>query len=208
MASGALQHPGVELRWYGDLRALPWRVALFQARARVVAHRRDDRFSLTSVTRPGDLRGLLSLARGAAHVVELGTATGWTAISLALSDPGRRVTSFDPVSRPEPARYLQLVGPKVRARIELVTALGSDGPRDDRPVDLLYIDSSHDRQPTIEEVHAWRPALAPGAAIVFDDYGHPDYPGVREAVRSWGSTDASSARCSWRPRAEPSSRAD
>ena len=186
MASGALQHPGVELRWYGDLRALPWRVALFQARARVVAHRRDDRFSLTSVTRPGDLRGLLSLARGAAHVVELGTATGWTAISLALSDPGRRVTSFDPVSRPEPARYLQLVGPKVRARIELVTALGSDGPRDDRPVDLLYIDSSHDRQPTIEEVHAWRPALAPGAAIVFDDYGHPDYPGVREAVQELG----------------------
>jgi predicted O-methyltransferase YrrM len=183
MTTGALRHPGVELRWYADLRALPLPLARFQARARVVAHRRGDRFSLTSVTRPGDLRTLLSLAAGRAHVVELGTATGWTAISLALADPARQVSSFDPVSRPEPARYLRLVGPEVRSRIELVTALGSDGPRDDRPVDLLYIDSSHERQPTIDEVYAWRPALAPGAVIVFDDYGHPDYPGVREAVQ-------------------------
>jgi predicted O-methyltransferase YrrM len=186
MTTGALRHPGVELRWYADLRVLPPRVALFQARARVVAHRRGDRFSLTSVTRPGDLRTLLSLAHGAAHVVELGTATGWTAISLALSDPARRVTSFDPVSRPEPARYLRLVAPEVRARVELVTAPGADGPGDDWPVDLLYIDSSHARQPTIDEVHAWRLVLAPGAAIVFDDYSHPDYPGVREAVQELG----------------------
>jgi predicted O-methyltransferase YrrM len=152
----------------------------------VLAHRQSDRFSLTSVTRPGDLRTLLSLAAEAAHVVELGTATGWTAISLALSDPACRVTSFDPASRPEPARYLQLVGPEVRSRIELVTAPGSDGPRDDRPVDLLYIDSSHERQPTIDEVRAWRPVLAPEAVIAFDDYGHPDYPGVREAVQELG----------------------
>jgi predicted O-methyltransferase YrrM len=186
MTTGVLRHPGVELRWYGDLRALPLRVALFQARARFVAHRQGDRFSLTSVTRPDDLRTLLSLARGATHVVELGTATGWTAISLALSDPARRVTSFDPVSRPEPARYLQLVGPDVRSRVALITAPGSDGPRDDRPVDLLYIDSSHERQATIDEVDAWRPALATGATIVFDDYGHPDYPGVREAVQELG----------------------
>jgi len=183
---GALRHPRVELRWYADLRALPPRVAWFQARARLRAHTQDDRFSLTSVTRPRDLHALLSLADGRSHVVELGTATGWTAISLALADPGRRVTSFDLVSRPEPARYLRLVGADVRARIELVTAPGSDGPRDDRPVDLLYIDSSHERQATIDEVHAWRPVLAPGAAIVFDDYGHPDYPGVREAVQELG----------------------
>src|ERR1700727_2294177 len=186
MTAGALRHPRGELRWHADLRALPLRVALFQARARMLAHRQGDRFSLTSVTRPGDLRTLLSLAAEAAHVVELGTATGWTAISLALSDPARRVTSFDPVSRPEPARYLQLVGPEVRSRIELVTAPGSDGPRDDRPVDLLYIDSSHERQPTIDEVHAWRPVLAPGATIVFVDYGHPDYPGVCAAVDELG----------------------
>jgi hypothetical protein len=30
--------------------------------------------------------------------------------------------------------------------------------------------------------------LAPGAPIVFDDYGHPDYPGVAEAVAELGLT--------------------
>ena len=43
-------------------------------------------------------------------MVELGTATGWTAISLALAAPARTVTSLDVVSREEPLRYLQLVG--------------------------------------------------------------------------------------------------
>jgi predicted O-methyltransferase YrrM len=181
--TGALRHPGVELRWYAELRTLPPRVAWFQARARILAHRHDDRFSLTSVTRPRDLRTLLSIAEGRRHVVELGTATGWTAISLALADRARRVTTFDIVQRPEPRRYLRLAGADARARIELVTAAGAEGPRDDRAVDLLYIDSSHERQATIDEVRAWQPVLAPGAAIVFDDYGHPDYPGVREAVR-------------------------
>ena len=184
--AGALRHPGVELRWYAELRALPPRVAWFQARARAVAHRNGDRFSLTSVTRPRDLRTLLSIADGRDHVVELGTATGWTAISLALAHAGRRVTTFDIVQRPEPARYLRLTSADVRERIELVTAAGADGPRDERPVDLLYIDSSHDRQETVDEVRAWRPVLAPGAAIVFDDYGHPDYPGVREAIAELG----------------------
>ena len=184
--AGALRHPGVELRWYAELRSLPPRVAWFQARARALAHREGDGFSLTSVTRPRDLRTLLSVAQRRAHVVELGTATGWTAISLALADPGRRVTTFDIVARPEPARYLRLAGADVRARIELVTAAGADGPRDDRPVDLLYIDSSHERQETVDEVRAWRGVMAPGAAIVFDDYDHPDYPGVREAVQELG----------------------
>jgi predicted O-methyltransferase YrrM len=184
--AGALRHPGVELRWYAELRALPPRVAWFQARARALAHREGDGFSLTSVTRPRDLRTLLSVAERRARVVELGTATGWTAISLALADPGRRVTSFDIVERPEPARYLRLAGADARSRVELVTAVGADGPRDARPVDLLYIDSSHERQATVDEVGAWRSALAPGAAVVFDDYDHPDYPGVREAVEELG----------------------
>ncbi len=35
-------------------------------------------------------------------------------------------------------------------------------------------------------MQAWHGALAPGALIVFDDYAHPDYPGVREAVADLG----------------------
>lgn len=65
-------------------------------------------------------------------------------------------------------------------------APGSTGPGHQEPVDLLYIDSSHDRGQTIEEVRAWQPHLCPGAPVLFDDYTHPDYPGVREAIEDLG----------------------
>lgn len=154
----------------------------FHWRARRLAWRIADSFSLGSVTRPSDLRTLLELAGDATHVVELGTATGWTAITLALAHPGRRVVSYDPFERPEPRRYAQLVGDEVRRRIDFVLAPGASGPRDGEPVDLLYVDSSHERGETIEEVRAWQPHLRPGALVVFDDYGHAAYPGVHEAI--------------------------
>ncbi len=115
-------------------------------------------------------------------MVELGTGTALTTISLALADPGRRVTSFDPIVRPERERYLRLVGPRARARIELVEAPGERGPRPGQRVDLLFVDSSHERERTVRELDAWRPALTPGAIVAVDDYDHPDFPGVREAV--------------------------
>jgi hypothetical protein len=167
---------------------LPPRVASFQLRARRLARRSGDVFSLTSVTRPADLRTLLSEARGRRRVVELGTATAWTTISLALADPRRSVLSCDVVQRDEPARYLGLVSEDVRARIELAIRSGSAGPPDGAPVDLLYIDSSHERAQTIEEVQAWRPVLHPGSVIVLDDYTHPGFPGVRQAVAELGLT--------------------
>lgn len=171
-----------DVRWLAGLAGLRPAVVAFQWRARRLARRLDDRFSLTSVTRPADLRILLQLAEGRRRVVELGTATGWTAITLALDDPDREVISFDPFERPEPARYLQLVSEPVRARVELILAPGATGPRSPAPVDMLYIDSSHERQDTIDEVLAWRDHLAPGALIVFDDYTNPNFPGVREAI--------------------------
>src|SRR5204863_9867176 len=94
--------------------------------------------------------------------------------------------TFDPIVRPERRAYLELAGPRARARIELRDEPGDRGPGDLRGVDLLFVDSSHQRDETIREVEAWRPALAPSAIVVFDDYGHPDYPGVREAIDELG----------------------
>ena len=118
--------------------------------------------------------------------MELGAGTAWTTISLALADPERRVIGFDPVVRPERGRYLRLVGPRTRARIELVDAPGERGPGPGQSVDLLFVDSSHEREATIREFRAWQPALTAAALVVFDDYDHPDYPGVREAIAELG----------------------
>lgn len=79
--------------------------------------------------------------------------------------------------------YLDLAKPQVRERITFVNATGCSGPLTDDEVDLLYVDSAHGHEETINELRAWKRALPPGALIVFDDFTHPDFPGVREAVR-------------------------
>jgi predicted O-methyltransferase YrrM len=174
-----------DLRWSRLLLGLPPRVALFMWRARRLARRNDDVFSLRSITRPDDLRRLLRLAEGSETVVELGTATGWTAIALALADHRRHVVSYDILAR-NTGDYVKLVPRRTRERIDFVNAPGSDRPGNAAPVDFLYIDSSHDRDETISEVCAWQPVLSAGATIVFDDYIHPDFPGVREAIAELG----------------------
>jgi predicted O-methyltransferase YrrM len=186
---GFARRAASELRYAAQLRVLPARVARFQWRARQTAKRTGDRFSLQSVTRPGNLAFLLRLAEGRTRVVELGTATAWTTVSLALADPLREVVTYDPNEWPERERYLALVDEPTRERITFVSAPGSAGPlRDDLVVDLLYVDSSHARDETIEEMTVWRSALRAGARIVFDDYDHPDYPGIREAIEALGLT--------------------
>ncbi len=169
-----------------DVRRLPPRVALFQWRARRLARALDDHFSPMSATRPADLAILLGIASGRRRVVELGTATAWTAVSLALADGQRRVMTFDPVEYGTTQRYLELVGPGVRARLTLVSAPGSRGPSSGEPVDLLYVDSGHGYDDTVAELNAWSRVLAPGALVVFDDYANPDYPDVRGVIADLG----------------------
>jgi predicted O-methyltransferase YrrM len=178
------------------VRALPPRVALFQGRAMLRAARLRDDFALVSSTRPRDVAELLRLARGRRNLVELGTATGWTAAALALAEPGRRVTSFDPVTREHRDAYLELLPRAARARLSLVQAPGAEAADGwDGEVDFLFVDSSHDRATTVEEVRAWRPRLAAGALVALHDYGNPAYPGVAEAVRELQLPGRAQAGC-------------
>jgi predicted O-methyltransferase YrrM len=165
-------------------RALPRRAALFQARAMLRAQRLGDDWALRSSTRPADVAELLRLARGRRRAVELGTATGWTSGALLLAEPQRRLMSFDPVVREHREAYLGLLPRSARERLELVAAPGHEARGEG--IELLFVDSSHDRDATVAEVEAWRPRLAPGALVVLHDYGNPAYPGVAEAVAQLG----------------------
>jgi predicted O-methyltransferase YrrM len=170
-----------------SLRVLPWRIARLYWRARRHALRSGDHFSLVSAARPGELAELLALAAGRDVVAELGTGAAWSAIALALADRTRRVVSYDTIVRAEREAYLHLAGRQARERIELRAEPDSRGPRaGDQPVQLLFIDSEHEREPVLGAFRAWKDALAPGAVVVFHDYDHPDYPGVREAVVELG----------------------
>lgn len=172
-----------QVRFILSLRVLPAPVARFLWRAHRHARRTDDQFSLASAARPAELAALIGLARGCSAVVELGTGSAWSAIVLALEDPAREVISYDPVVRPQRDAYLHLVGAEVRERIDLRAEPDSRGPRPgDARVELLFVDSQHERAPVSTAFRVWRPALAEGAAVLFHDYGHPDYPGVAEAI--------------------------
>ena len=165
-------------------RALPPRAALFQGRAMLRAARLGDDWALQSATRPADVAELLRLAKGRRLAVELGTATGWTAGSLLLANPKRRLMSFDPVVREHREAYLALLPRSARERLELVPAPGHEARG--VGVELLFVDSSHDRDATVAEFRAWEPRLAPAALVVLHDYGNPAYPGVAEAVAELG----------------------
>jgi predicted O-methyltransferase YrrM len=173
-------HPRSLARLLISTRALPRRAALFQARAMLRAARLGDDWALQSSTRPADVAELLRLARGRRNVVELGTATGWTAGALLLAEPQRRLASYDPVQREHRDAYLALLPRAARERLQLIQAPGHDARGKD--VELLFIDSSHDRDATVAELEAWQPRLAPGALVVLHDYGNPAYPGVEQAV--------------------------
>ena len=96
--------------------------------------------------------------------------------------------TYDAVERREVDRYLELVPEHVRDRVTTLIGSSLDGPRAEREVDLLYIDTSHGRADTIREFEQWRTALAAGAVVVFDDYSHPGFPGVEQAVRDLALT--------------------
>lgn len=53
---------------------------------------------------------------------------------------------------------------------------------DGLPIGLLFVDGDHTYDGARSDILAWAPHLAPGAVIAVDDYGHPDWPGVAEAV--------------------------
>jgi spermidine synthase len=167
--------------------ALTPAVAWFLLRALCVSLITRDTFSLRSAAAPHQLAVLLDLAHGRRRVVELGTATGWTAAAFALADPARVVVSCDPNVQPGRHRYLRLLRSTTRARIDLVHATGVDAAAlDAHEVDLLFIDSSHQRQATIDEWRAWRPRLAPDAVVVFHDCDHPEFPGIAQAIEELG----------------------
>ncbi len=74
-------------------------------------------------------------------------------------------------------------------QITLVKGFASDAAdtwptltKDGRSIGLLFVDDDHSYAGARRAIEDWAPHLAPDAVIAIDDYGHPDWPGVKEAV--------------------------
>jgi hypothetical protein len=168
------------------LRFLPRGPATFYVRASTRALRLDDRWSFWVTLPPRELAALVELGRGRKSVVELGTGPGWTALVLALSEPGRIVRTYDTQVNPQRVAYFALVDSDARGRVVLVEGPGEEAEPPPEPVDLLYIDSNHEREIVRRSFERWRDHIACGGFVAFDDYVNDNFPGVREAVSELG----------------------
>jgi hypothetical protein len=134
------------------------------------------------------------------EIVELGVFQGRTALQLAWGASlgyGAHVTGIDPwdldgnvydppftdaESRGWAHHWVDSLG--YADKIRLVQAFSQDVALtwDGKPVGLLFVDGDHTKEGARRDILTWAPHLAPGARIAVDDYGHPDWPGVGEAV--------------------------
>lgn len=134
------------------------------------------------------------------EIVELGVFQGRTALQMAWGASqghGAHVTGVDAWDLPGNTYGPPFTDPESKAwarhhvtslgysgRITLIQEFASDaaavypGP----PVGLLFVDDDHSYAGARRALESWAPHLAPGARIAVDDYGHPDWPGVKEAV--------------------------
>jgi precorrin-6B methylase 2 len=181
--------PGIVLtaaRWWVEAQRLPPPIRRFRRRA-IALSLRSRRLTPIRYTLPyRELRTLLELTEGRPRIVEIGTGWGWTAAALVLAHPGCTVETYDPVAPRLRSAYLDLLPAEARARINLVEGRGEDAEPVGREVDVLFVDDAHETAEIVRTVSRWLPALAPGAIVIFDDYGEEYYPGVRVAVEELG----------------------
>lgn len=163
---------------------LPPRVVVFRLRVRAVARRfgDPDGFRALSLWR---LSRLLVLARGRDRIVELGTALGWTALSLVLANPRAVVETYDIAALTGRDLYPDLIPPSALARVRWHLRSSEHGPAGPTTCDLLLVDANHGREETRANVLAWYDHVAPGGLVVLDDFA-PEFPGVVEAVHDLG----------------------
>jgi predicted O-methyltransferase YrrM len=91
-----------------------------------------------------------------------------------FTDPGTRARAYSNI---EVTGYTDHVTLIQGHSLDVVTTW-TDNPR----VGLLFVDGDHTKAGARRDIEAWAPYLADGAVIAIDDYGHPDWPGVGEAV--------------------------
>lgn len=141
------------------------------------------------------------------EIVELGVFQGRTALIMAwgaAQGHGAHVTAIDPWDLPGNVYDPPFTDEQSKAwahyrirelgyddRISLVQAFSHevaevwDADGQDAlggRVGLLYVDGDHTKEGARRDIEVWAPHLAEGAVIAVDDYGHPDWPGVGQAV--------------------------
>ena len=133
------------------------------------------------------------------RVVEIGSYKGRSTIAIAsgLAESGRgSLVSIDPHKPTGKASYARehgtldtlaefranLSNAGVERYVTSIQATSGEARRtyDMQPIDMLFVDGSHDYEDVLADIDAWSPLLADGGVAAFND---PYGPGVNRALR-------------------------
>lgn len=132
-------------------------------------------------------------------VVEFGTGRTKNVTRIALSNPEAIVFTFDNAQEDMDlgvAGYVKEVISRMRSRglDNVYFTLGDSRtvyPDWDLPVDVINIDSSHQYDPTVEELAVWIPRVKQGGIIMLHDYmfQDPRVEGLQRAANEYFTKD-------------------
>jgi predicted O-methyltransferase YrrM len=145
--------------------------------------------------------GLQAAAGVTGDILEIGPFHGRSTILLAHQlQPGETLTVCDPFQigevyvayPPTPAGLRRNIAKALptfdQAQLEIIEAYSTDLDLPaTRTFRFIHVDGSHERNDVLHDLRTVRRHLAPGGIIVADDYEHPDWPGVTEAIEVFRS---------------------
>ncbi len=148
------------------------------------------------------LQGIV-MGSGIQRIVQLGTHAGYSSLLLGFSlrqmhaPHGLFTFEIDEPLCRFAREWLERAALGSTVRVELRSSLDPASPRLAREYlggapELVFLDSSHEYQQTLDEINAWYPALLPGGMIVLHDtsefaasFDVTRQGGVRRALQEW-----------------------
>lgn len=135
-----------------------------------------------------EISKLVELAAGR-DVLEVGAFRGLSAWAMAFT--AKSVTSID-TFRANSAGQQQMAElttlddyMAATARYKnthVVVSSSQNADLGSENFDMIFLDAMHDYDNVRADIKRWYPHLRPGGVMAFHDYGHHDFPGVKQAV--------------------------
>lgn len=115
-------------------------------------------------------------------IVEVGSYTGESAVLFKQFTNGASVACVDKWDNPLIEHYFDLrAGPWGLEKVK-ATSVEAAQWFDDRSLDMVYIDASHDFVSVCDDIEAWLPKVKLGGVLAGHDYNEKVWPGVVKAV--------------------------
>ncbi len=148
------------------------------------------------ITEPGTkyhvFMALLAKAMLANRIIELGTYVGESSKQIGLSCPDAEVWTID--INPDAKRQIDKIAPivpNVKAFTGHSEYFRHSGRYDNKPIDLLFIDSNHDYAHTMGNFNSWKDMVRTGGLIAFDDWTlDQEMERVRQVLMRHGTKEA------------------